>query len=196
MFTFVDYLIRGDDYRLTALNHVATIDHPTRSAVVNIEQLHPHLEDDFRYRMSIQFPNHINQRVMYHVNVWCGDDEVFLIRSAIDVNRNGWPEFDFDLRESLDVHEIWHDPVHLRIFANVSVLGPSMFLVDNGPENAMDTTLGDPENSESTLASEPENNHRVELLDQRGDNQYFERGTTLLWSIFVGFIAFSMGTSR
>jgi hypothetical protein len=195
MFIFEVHLIRGDDARLTAQTHVATIDYPTRSAFVNIEPLHPHLEDDFRYRMSIQFPNHINQRVMYHVNVWCGDDEVFLIRNTIDVNRNGWPEFDLDLRESLDVHVIWHDQVHLRIFANVSVLGPSMFLVDNVPENTMDTTLGDPENSESTLVSEPENNHRVELLDQR-DNQYFERGTTLLWSIFVGFIAFSMGTSR
>lgn len=187
MFTFEVHLIRGNDSRLTAQTHVATIDYPKRAAVVNIEPLHPHLQDDFRYRMSIQFPNHVNQRLMYHVNVWCGDDEVCLIRNKVDVNRNGSPEFDLDLRESLGVHERWHNQVHLRIFVNVSVLGPSMFLVNNGPEN--------PEDAEFTLLVEPENNHSVELLDQR-DNRNFERGTTFLWSIFVGFITFSMGISR
>eukprot|EP00804_Cyclotella_cryptica_P015440 CCRYP_008063-RA/>CCRYP_008063-RA protein AED:0.42 eAED:0.42 QI:0/-1/0/1/-1/1/1/0/190 len=189
MFTFEVHLIRGDNSRLTAQTHVATIDYPSRSMIVNIEPLHPHVEDDFRYRMSIQFPNHINQRVMYHVNVWCGDGELFLIRNIIDVDRNGWPEFKLDLRESLGVHARWHDQVHLRIFANVSVR-PSMALVDYGPENAMDTTLDNPEASEFY-----QNNRRVELFDER-TNQSFARGTALLWSIFVGFIAFSMNRVR
>ena len=122
-------MFKTEVHVLTAANaylpeYVSGIDQPNGSIIVDLEKLDQNNQDSFLYRMIFRFPNHINQRLEYEINVWCGDHQIFLVRNETDVNPNNWPNIRFDLRESIESMSD-EDRIYLRIHANVVPTGPA-----------------------------------------------------------------------